>query len=414
MFVGVRKFLGIGSERAASPPSVPVTVKTFTLSDWAEFANTSTISGQSISPAMALKVPAVRQCITLISEKTGALPPKLYDNTGDSKSIARDHPVYRLIHDEANEDQSAEEFRAILTADALQHDFGFAFVNRVDGRPVELNRLDPNRVTTQADDRTGRLIYIYQPDNGARRIYTSNEILRLRCPGGRSPIKDGREAIALALVMEQHAAKHFGAGARPSGLLMTEKSIGDDGKAKIGESWTAKFGPGGPGGTAILDENMKFEPLTLGNVNDQFIESRQFQIGEIARLFGVPVTMLQDLSNGIKSNVEQQNLQFLTDTLVPWLTAWSRAYERALLSLDERPRYRVEFVVDGLMTADTAAKFTAIQSARASGIMTANEARALLNLPWHPDGDKLDNPYTTPGKAPAGNNDNAEPAKDAA
>lgn len=364
-------------------------------------AAANTISGPSIGPASALRVPAVRLAVTLISEKVGALPVKLYEIDGDSKTAAKDHPAYPLIHDWANEDQSAEEFRAALTADALLHDYGFAFVNRVDDRPVELNRLDPERVTVQTDDRTGRPVYLYQPDKGARRIYTSDEILRLRCPGGCSPIKHGREAIALALVLEQHAAKLFGSGARPSGLLMTEKSLGDDAKGKIGTAWTSKFGPGGPGGTAILDENMKFAPLTLNSTDAQFLEMRRFQLGEIARLFGVPVTMLQDLSNGIKSNVEQQNLQFLTDTLTPWLTAWSRAYERALLRAEERPLYQVEAVIDGLMAADTAARSAAIRQYRAAGVLTANEARALLNFPAHPDGDKLENPFTTAGKSPS-------------
>jgi HK97 family phage portal protein len=359
----------------------------------------NTISGQSINPASALRVPAVRLAVTLIAEKVGALPFKAYEQNGDEKTVARDHPAYRLIHDWANEDQSAEEFRALLTADALLHDNGFAFVNAVDGRPVELNRLDPERVTIQTDDRTGRPIYIYQPDKGARRIYTADEILRIRCPGGCSPIKHGRETIALCLVLEQHAAKLFGAGARPSGLLMTEKSLGDEAKGKIGNAWTTKFGPGGPGGTAILDENMKFAPLTLNSTDAQFLEMRRFQIQEIARLFGVPVTLLGDLSNGIKSNVEQQALAFLTDTLSPWLYSWSRAYERALFPTEERPLYRVEAVVDGLMAADTAAKFTAIREGRSSGVITANDARRLLNLPALPDGDRLENPYVQSGKS---------------
>jgi HK97 family phage portal protein len=182
---------------------------------------------------------------------------------------------------------------------------------------------------------------------------------------------------------------------------MTEKSLGDEAKGKIGTAWASKFGPGGPGGTAILDENMKFTPLTLNSTDAQFLEMRRFQIQEIARLFGVPVTMLGDLSNGIKSNVEQQALQFLTDTLTPWLAAWSRAYERALFFADERPLFHVEAVVDGLMTADTAAKFTAIREGRASGVITANDARRLLNLPALPDGDRLENPYVQSGRNPS-------------
>jgi HK97 family phage portal protein len=362
-------------------------------------ASASTLSGPAIGPDTAMKVPAVRLAVTLISEMVGALPCKVYD--AETKQAVKDHPTYRLVHDEPNSFTGAEDFRAALTRDALLTGYGYAFVNRVDGRVIELLRLDPYAVTTQYDTATDEPFFIVPAKGGGTVTYSHDDIMRIRAPGGCSPIVHGREAIALALVMEQHAAKLFGSGARPSGLLMTEKALGDDAKGKIGTAWLSKFGPGGSGGTAILDEAMKFEPLTLNSVDTQFIECRRFQIGEIARLFNVPVTMLQDLSAGIKSNVEQQNLQFLTDCLSPWLSVWSRAYGRALFSPPERGRFYVNFVTDGLVVADTAARFAAIQSGRASGVITANDARAWLNLPAHPDGNKLENPYTTTGTVPA-------------
>ncbi|WP_311028209.1 phage portal protein [Mesorhizobium koreense] len=346
-----------------------------------------------------MKVPAVRLAVTLISEMVGALPCKVYDAA--TKEAAKDHPTYRLIHDEPNSFTGAEEFRAALTRDALLTGYGYAFVNRVDGRPIELLRLDPNAVTTQYDTATGEPFFTVPAKGGGTITYTHDDIMRIRAPGGCSPIVHGREAIALALVMEQWASKLFGNGARPSGLLMSEKALGDDAKAKIAASWNAKFGPGGSGGTAVLDEKMDWRAITLNSTDAQFIESRRFQIGEIARLFGVPVTMLQDLSAGIKSNVEEQNLQFLTDTLAPWLSIWSRAYGRALFSPSERGRFYCEFTTDALLVADTAARATAYGQYRSMGVMTANEVRAGLNLPAHPDGDTLENPYTTTGTMPA-------------
>lgn len=382
--------------------------KSFGLTDaglWTDIfsAGTATISGQSIGPDAAMRVSSVRAAVTLISEMVGSLPVKLFD--AETKAVAKAHPAYRLIHDDASEFMSAEEFRAILTRDALLHGSGFAFVNRVNGKPVELNRLDPNAVTVKVDQSTGAPVYVVALANGGTVTYFHDQILRIRCPGGVSPIVHGREAIALALVMEQHAAKLFGAGARPSGVLSTEKPLGDEAKGKIALSWNSKFGPGGPGGTAILDEKMQWEALTLNSVDAQFLESRRFQIEEIARLFNIPVTMLNDLTNGTLANVEQQNLQFRTNCLAPWFNSWSRALGRALLTVEERDHFYVEFLPDGLLTADTAARAAAYAQYRSMGVMTANEVRSAQNLPALPGGDVLQNPYTTTAHAPASTKD---------
>ncbi|SOC23585.1 phage portal protein, partial [Rhodobacter maris] len=174
-------------------------------------------------------------------------------------------------------------------------------------------------------------------------------------------------------------------------------------------SWTAAHGAGRSGGTAILDEGMSYESVTMTLADTQFAENRLEQIREIARAFRVPPTMLFELTRGTWSNTEEMARQFLQVTLKPWLTSWAWAYARCLLSPEERRALYVEFVTDDLTTTDTAARAAAYGQYRSMGAMTANEVRAGLNLPPHGDGDTLQNPYTTTGAPPASE---AEPAKD--
>lgn len=383
-----------------SAPAVAVDQKAYTLADpeiLPIFGAIPTISGRSISPEAAMRVPAVRQAAILISETVGATPFKLYQRDGDSKQAAPDHPAYRLIHDEPNEDQGAEEFRAQVTLDALLTDYGYAYINRVEGRPVEMIRLDPTRVTAKQTP-AGEPIYEYH-DGATRRVYTRDQILRLRCPGGVSPIKHAREAIALALELEACAARVFSKGGRPSGTLEFPGALGPDAASRMSESWNAAHSGENSGRTAVLEEGGKFSPLTFSSVDTEFTAMRLLQVVEIARAFNVPPTMLMDLTNGTFANVEQLDLYFRTYSLRPWLLSWARAYGRALLSPEERARFFVEPVYDALAAADTAARSDAIAKQRAAGVLTGNEARNLVNLPAHPEGNSLANPYTTTGVA---------------
>lgn len=392
---------------ATSATSLSVEAKAYTLTDPAVlpiFGAIPTISGRSISPEAAMRVPAVRQAATLISETVGATPFKLYERDGESKQSAPDHPSYRLIHDEPNEDQGAEEFRAQVTLDALMNTFGFAYINRVERRPVEMIRLDPTRVTIKRTT-SGEPVYEYQ-DGATRRVYTRDQILRLRCPGGVSPIIHCREAIALALELEACAARVFSKGGRPSGTLEFPGALGPDAAARMSESWNAAHSGDNSGRTAVLEEGGKFNPLTFSSVDTEFTAMRLLQVVEIARAFNVPPTMLMDLTNGTFANVEQLDLYFRTYSLRPWLLAWARAYGRALLSTEERARFFVEPVYDALAAADTASRSDAIAKQRAAGVLTGNEARSLVNLPAHPEGNSLANPYTTTGST--------SPAKEAA
>jgi HK97 family phage portal protein len=382
-------------------------VKALNLTDPALFealGGVTTSSGVQVSAQSAMRVPAVACAVALISETVGTLPVKLHDR--DTKAAAKDHPAYSLVHDEANPWTSAEALRTQLTLDALMSDNGFAQVVRLsDGTPYELHRIDPTTVK-QEKTADGEPFYIVNTINGPVTL-NYHDILHITPFGGVSPIKLAREAIALAMAYEKHVAGVFANGARPSGIIKSEKILDVEAKKKIVASWFGSHARGNAGGTAILDEGMTYDRLSFSLADAQVAEGRVEQIREIARAFRVPPTMLFELSRGTWSNTEEMARQFLTVTLRPWLNAWAFAYARCLLNAEERKALYIEFNVEDLLSTSHAARATAYGQYRAMGVMTANEVRSGLNLPAHADGETLDNPHittpdnTTPAQADA-------------
>lgn len=358
------------------------------------FGITSSSTGQLVTRESAMRVPAVSRAVSLIAEGVGSLPVKLFDR--QTKQAENDHRLYGLVHDMANPWTSAEDLRIEVTTDALLSGHGFALVVRNStGEPIELHRLDPGQVRIEtADD--GEPTYIVRYTHGERR-HPFTDILHVKAFGGVSPVHLGREAIGLSLALEAHVSKLFANGARPSGILKTEKKLGDEAKGKLSESWKAAHGAGRSGGTALLDEGMTYERITETLTDAQFMENRQEQVREIARVFRVPPPMLFEMSRATWSNSEEMGRQFLTFTLKPWLAVWSAAYARCLLTQEERHDYYFEFITADLLTATEKDRAEALTKYRSGGIMTANEARAAINLAPRADGDNLDNPFTSTG-----------------
>lgn len=375
------------------------------------FGAAPTATGIQVSANSAMRVPAVACAAALISETIGAMPAKVH--LKDTKEAAKDQPAYKLVHDEANDWTSAGQLREDLTIDALMTGNGYAQVVRLsDDTPYEMHRLDPASVKAEyAPD--GEPFYTVQTVSGPVR-YGYRDILHIRPFGGVSPITLGREAIALALAFEQHVASLFANGARPSGIIKSDKVLDVDAKKKIAASWFNTHSGRSAGGTAILDEGMTYDQLSMTLADAQFAENRLEQIREIARVFRVPPTMLFELTRGTWSNTEEMARQFLAITLKPWLASWVWAYSRVLFTPEQRAAFYVEFVTDDLLTTNAAARAASYGQYRSMGAMTANEVRSGLNLPALPGGDVLQNPYTTSGAAGPAPEAGAAPEADAA
>ena len=369
------------------------------------FLAPATISNVVVTPQTALKVPAVASAINLISGAMATIPARLMRNIDGSKEVASEHPASRLVSTVANERVSAGALRQRLTTDALLFGNAYAFANRVNGRVLEIVRLDPNAVSVQIDQLTGSPIYRSTTDKG--RIFDADELIHIPAPTsldgvtGIPVIHLAREAIGLAITMEARAAKLFGVSARPSGVIEFTDKLDEDTVKRIAAGWRAAHeGMDNAGRTAILHAGGKFNPHEFKSTDAQFAELWREQIIQIARAFNVPPSMIFELTSGTFANVEAQSRQFVNFTLAPWIAKFRDEFERALLTEDERDTYSIDFETSALIAVDTTAATDRVAKLRAAGVWTANDARRELGLPAHVDGDRLDSPHTTPGAAP--------------
>lgn len=375
--------------------------KSFLTSDqsFSILGDAPTQSGKLITGQNALNVPAVLHAVRLISETIGSLPCKLYTETRKGKSQAKDHSAFRLVHSRANEWTSAGKLRQDLTKDALLHGGGFARVIRLDdGKPFELHRIQPEKVTVLEDSVTGAPVYRVQEASGSV-DYSHKDILHIPAFAGVSPVKYGREAIGIAAILEDHSAKLFASGARPAGIITFEKTIphnelGEKTISRIYESFK-KSSRKGFESPPVLDAGANYKQMALTSTDSQFIENRLEQINEIARIFGVPPSMLYQLDRATWSNAEEMSRSFLQLCLRPWIGRWQDSYATVLLEEGEQDDFYFEFVIDDLQSTDAAARAEIFSKLISARVMTPNEVRAAMNLPALEGGDELVNPFTT-------------------
>lgn len=348
-----------------------------------------------------MKCTAVRCAVQAIAEKIGDLPVITYSEAPDgTRERASDHPAQAILDQAANDFTPSSDMREQLTRDAILHGDGCAFISRNnDGVPIELFRFLPDTVTIEAAPGTFEPLYRV---NGE--IIPRSNILHIRAPNfnpgqhgfkGESIISQEREAIGLALTLEQHAARLFGNGARPSGLLSFKTALTGDARTRAKAAWDSAHSGANSGKTAVIDADANWQALTLNSTDAQFLELRKFQIEEVARAFRVPPVLLMEYGRATWGNSEEMGRQFLQYTLMPWIKRWEGEISLKLFSPEERSTYYAEFSTDDLLRADLAASMQAYSIAVASRILNPNEVRQLFNRPPYKGGDEFVNPNTT-------------------
>ncbi len=351
-----------------------------------------TATGISVSSESALRVPAVAAAVRTISEAAASLKVKVVSIASDrTETDIPDHPVTALLRDEANEWTSGFEFIRSIVVDALCRDQGgLAWVNRVNDEAREVIRYRPGFINVD-----------YPDDSLAPRyrisgiIKPSADIIHLRGPFDKAPLTLCREAIGVAMVMERHAARLFGQGARPGGVIESEKPLGAEGSKSMIAGWRAAMeGSENAGKTAILWDGAKWKAMTLSSVDAQFQQLRLFQLQEIARAFNIPASLLGDMTRATWSNAAEMQRQFLQLCLEPWLRALESALRRALFSKEDRKRYAIRFDRDDFTNVDLTARATAISSLVSSRVINPNTAREWLDLPPYDGGEEYANPNT--------------------
>lgn len=351
---------------------------------WSDFAG---VRSSSVNETTAQKVSAVYACVQAISETVASLPLILFKRNGQDRERAVDHPLYRVLHDMANPEQTALEVREYLQACVLLRGNGFARIVRgFDGQVSELWPLSPDRVSVIRA--AGKLAYDYTDGNGLLHRLLAHEVLHLRHRLGDdgvlgvSPIAAARGVVELALAEADHGINTFTNGAKLLGVLKFQNWLTQEQRVAIRGSWASQHAGGGNAGkTAILEGGVDFQSVSMSLEDAEWIAARQFSVEEVARLFRVPPTVIGDLRHGNYSNSVEMTRQFVTMTLRRHLVAWEQAIAKQMLMMDGQQEYFVEHQVEGLLRGDSVNRADFYNKGIASGWLLPSEARRLENLP---------------------------------
>jgi len=349
------------------------------------FTGPQSRAGVDVNQYSAMHLTAVYACVRIISETVASLPLKIYrtkDNGG--KEERQDHSLYTVLHDAPNEEMTAMTFREMLQAHVLTWGNAYAYIMRDNtNRVTGLYPLMPNKTWPHRDPQTAQIIYWTGLPDGTFRWIPKQDVFHLRGLGfdgmiGYSPIQMAREAIGLGLAAEEFGARFFGQGTHIGGFVQYPESLSDAAYQRLKESVNEQYkGLGKSHLLLLLEEGGSFERMGVSPNEAQFLESRKFQIQEISRIFRVPPHMLADLERATHSNIEHQGIEFVTQTLRPWLVRWEQEIKFKLIKDAE---YFAEHSVEGLLRGDIQSRYQAYQIARQGGWMNADEIREKENM----------------------------------
>lgn len=356
-----------------------------------------TTSGNSVTQRSSMQLTAVYACVRVLSEGVASLPLVTYKEKKDGTKVrAVDHPLYYLLHDEPNPEMTSFSFRETLMMHLLLYGNAFAqIIRNGKGDVVALYPLMPDRMKVDRDEH-GHIYYEYmkQQDEAAT-MKTGTVILKpedvLHIPGlgfdglvGYSPIAMAKNAIGMASACEEYGASFFANGASPGAVLEHPGVLKDP--EKVRTAWQEAYGgPHKANRVAVLEEGMKFTPISINPQEAQFLETRKFQIEEIARIFRVPLHLIGDLDHATFSNIEEQSLEYVQYTLQPWLIRWEQAIQRSLFTPEEKKTMFCRFNVDGLLRGNYQSRMQGYSIGIANGFMSVNDVRALEQMDLIPD-----------------------------
>lgn len=375
---------------------------------WTELAP-ATKAGTIVSEESALKFSAVLACVRIISESIAQLPLILYRRVGDRRERATDHPLYRLLHDAPNPLMTSFEAREYLAVSVLLWGNGYALIDRAyDGTPIALWPIHPSQVVVKVED--GKVVYELYNGKTSERLARSRVLhirgLSLDGITGLSPIGLAKEAIGVGLAAEEAAARFWAAGGTPRELLKVP-GITDPEQWKQWRDAVERIRGGLEGShrVQVLPAEWSTDKIGIPPSDAEFIETRNFQILEIARIFRVPPHKLGILEKASYASIEQQSIEFVQDSLLPWLRRFEQAIRRDVLPPWE-PDLFVEHLVDGLLRGDIESRYRAYATARQWGWLSVNDIRRLENMEPIPGGDSYLMPLNMMPVNPGGNGGN--------
>lgn len=363
------------------------------------FGGGPSASGISVNEETALGLTTVYSAISLLAETVAQLPLVLYRKTEKGRESVPDHPAARAMR-RPFAGLTGFRWRELVQGHALAYGNGYAHVERnALGQPL---RLVPQAPTTvRVELKSGDIVYQLRRENREYPV-VSGDVLHIPAFGydglmGKSPIQVAREAIGLGLAAQKFGAEFFGNGASLGAVLRHPKSLGVEGRAKLKAAWEKLKGAGYQG-VAVLEEGMDYTRIGIPPEDAQFIETRKFTRSEIAAIYKIPPHMLADLEKSSFNNIQEQSIQFLRFTMMPWLIKWEEELNAKLLKQQEQGQYFFKFTVQGLLRGTQKDRYDAYNIGLNGGWLNRNEVRAWEELDQVDGLDEFLSPMNMQGK----------------
>lgn len=350
--------------------------------------NYTSNAGVDVNERTALEITAVSAAVRIIAESIASMPFLVYERLKPKgRQPATKHPLYPVLHDAANPYQTSFVFWETMVSHMLLWGNAYAEIEWDEkGQVKNLWILRPDMTRPLVDDKTATLYYQTTALDGTVYNLPYYKVLHIFGLGfdglmGYSPMRLYREAIGLAKATEKYGSTYFGNGAKPGGVLEHPGNLSKPASDRLRSSWNEMHsGLDNSHRVAILEEGLSYKQIGLPPEDSQFLQTRQFQIAEISRIYRVPLHMLSELTRSTNNNIEQQSLEFLTHTLNPWITKIEQAVNFKLMLPAERKKYYSEHIADAFLRGDITTRFASYQIARQNGWMSANDIREKENL----------------------------------
>lgn len=342
---------------------------------------------KTVSNNEAMTISAVFASVRILSNSVASLPCILYKNINGGKDKATTNPLYLKLRLKPNKNQtSIDFFRQVMMSLTMR---GNAYIHKilaVDGSILELYCLHPDLVRVK-NLGGGKLQYSYRNYyvGSEERIFKDYEIIHVRgltTDGimGISPLDQAAQTLAIAKAAEEHGANFFGNGINPAGILQHPTKLSPEAAKKLKDRFTEAYGGTKNANSAmVLEEGMTWQQVSLTNEQSQFIETRKFEVTEVARWFGVPPHKIGDLDRATFSNIEHQALEYINDSLKPYLISIETALLTSIFPEKEWSNYTIEFLIDALLRGDTLSRYQAHQIGINNGILSLDEVRSMEN-----------------------------------
>jgi len=358
---------------------------------YVSFLSGPTKSGVAVDEETSLQVIAVYACVNLLASSIASLPLPLYKRLTRGKERAIAHPLYSLLHDNPNSEQTSYIWRQTSMAHVLLWGNLYSEIEfNSGGKSIGLWPLPPWRVKPRRTlDK--QLYWEVRLQSGEPKFIPDYAMFHVMDMGdgitGKSRIRHAIEAVGLTMAAQEFGARLFGQGANMGGVVEHPKTLGDQAFKNLEDSLNKNYaGLGKAHRIMLLEEGMKWTKVGINPEEAQFLETRKFQRNEIATLFSIPPHMIGDLERATFSNIEQQAIDFVVNTLRPWLVNWEQEIRRKLLKFESD--YFAEFLVDGLLRGDAQARAAFYNQMFMIGALSPNDIRELENMNPIDGGDK--------------------------